>query len=86
MNGGSYYKNHFTSMNCTRFQFNLSLNDQETRRKADKTMKTLVVLDMLCDYQDFKIYFRAKKKKSKHKYLVKIYFKHVFFSLSGYIF
>ena len=34
-------------------------------------MKT-VVLDMLCDYQDFKIYFRAKKKKSKHKYLVKI--------------
>lgn len=50
-------------------------------------MKTLVVPDMLCDYQDFKIYFRAKKKKkSKHKYLVKIYFKHVFFSLSGYNF
>ena len=28
-------------------------------------MKTLVVLDMLCDYQNFKIYFRAKKKKIK---------------------
>lgn len=28
-------------------------------------MKTLVVPDMLCDYQDFKIYFRAKKKKNQ---------------------